>query len=53
MPPDHVSREARHLLSKMLLVDPDKRATAAQLLEDTWLKSSSKNNDKPKDNNSS
>jgi serine/threonine protein kinase len=38
-PPDHVSREARQLLSKMLVVDPDRRHTSQQLLEDAWLRS--------------
>jgi serine/threonine protein kinase len=36
-----VSKEARLLLNKMLIVDPEKRATAAMLLEDPWLKSRS------------
>lgn len=39
-PPDHMSREARQFLNKMLVVDPDRRATAAALLEDPWLRSS-------------
>ena len=30
----------------MLVVDPDKRVTAAQLLEDNWLKSKSNNPEK-------
>lgn len=38
-PPEHMSSQARHLLNKMLVVDPDKRHTAAQLLEDAWLRS--------------
>lgn len=39
-PPEHMSREARHFLNKMLMVDPDKRYTAQMLLDDPWLKSS-------------
>ena len=38
-PPDHMSKEAKNFLSKMLVVEPDRRATATQLLEDLWLKS--------------
>lgn len=54
-PPDHMSRDARQLLNKMLIVDPDRRATAGQLLEDPWLKSksSANNTDKSKDINTS
>jgi MAP/microtubule affinity-regulating kinase len=36
-PPDHLSRESKNFLSKMLVVDPARRATAAQLLEDPFL----------------
>lgn len=36
-PPDHLSKEVKHFLSKMLVVDPQRRATAAQLLEDLWI----------------
>jgi serine/threonine protein kinase len=53
LPPDHVSKEARLLLNKMLIVDPDRRATAAMLLEDSWLKSRSNPTEKPKDINTS
>jgi serine/threonine protein kinase len=38
-PPDHMSREARHFLQKMLIVEPERRYTAQQLLEDPWIKS--------------
>jgi len=38
-PPDHMSREVRHLLNRMLVVEPERRATAMQLLEDPWLRS--------------
>jgi len=34
-----MSREARNFLNRMLVVEPDKRATVAQLLEDSWLRS--------------
>ena len=38
-PPDHMSKEAKNFLSKMLVVEPERRVTASQLLEDPWLKS--------------
>lgn len=36
-PPDHLSKEAKHFLSRLLVVDPQRRATAAQLMEDPWI----------------
>lgn len=48
MPPDHMSKEAKNFLSKMLVVEPERRATVAQLLDDPWLKSS-KNPDTKKE----
>ena len=39
-PPEHMSREARHFLNRMLVVEPERRASAQQLLEDPWLRSS-------------
>jgi serine/threonine protein kinase len=33
-PPDHLSREAKNFISRLLVVDVPKRATASQLLED-------------------
>lgn len=53
MPPEHVSKEARLLLNKMLIVDPDRRATAGMLLEDPWLKSRTNNNNPAKEINNS
>lgn len=38
-PPDHMSREARNFLARMLVVEPERRATVPQLLEDPWLRS--------------
>lgn len=34
-----MSKEAKNFLSRMLVVEPDRRATASLLLEDSWLKS--------------
>ncbi|OQR87296.1 calcium/calmodulin-dependent protein kinase [Thraustotheca clavata] len=34
---DDISSEAKHFVSRMLVVDPTKRATAAQLLKDPWV----------------
>jgi serine/threonine protein kinase len=36
--PDHVSYPARSFLSKMLTVDPARRATASNLLDDPWIR---------------
>ena len=33
----HCTEHARDLVKKMLVKDPDKRPTAAQVLEHTWL----------------
>lgn len=35
--PDFVSEDAKRLLSKMLVLEPSKRATARELLVDKWL----------------
>ena len=37
-PPEHLSREARGFINRMLVVEPMRRATAFQLLEDPWIK---------------
>ena len=37
-PMDHLSNESRAFLNRMLVVDPSKRATASELLNDHWLK---------------
>ena len=37
--PDHLSHDTRLFLNRILVVEPSKRATATQLLEDPWLKS--------------
>jgi serine/threonine protein kinase len=37
-PPDHLSKDCKLFLSRMLIVDPERRGTAAKLLEDPWLK---------------
>ncbi len=34
-----MSKEAKNFLSRMLVVEPERRATASLLLEDPWLKS--------------
>ena len=39
-PPEHMSKEARNFLTRMLVVEPERRATCSQLLEDPWLRSS-------------
>lgn len=39
-PPDHMSREAKNFINRMLVVEPERRATVTQLLDDSWLKSS-------------
>lgn len=38
-PPEHLSKESRLFLNRLLVVDPSRRSTAAQLLDDIWLKS--------------
>ena len=38
--PDHLSTEAKSFISRMLVVDPSKRSTSAQLLEDPWMRGS-------------
>ncbi|CDW85791.1 protein kinase domain containing protein [Stylonychia lemnae] len=38
--PDHVSSGAKNIIQKMLNVDPNRRATAQQLIEDQWIKGS-------------
>ncbi len=35
-----MSKEARSFLSRMLVIEPERRATATMLLEDPWLRSS-------------
>lgn len=47
-PPDHMTKEARNFLSRMLVVEPERRVTAQQLLEDPWLKSSKPKEQQPK-----
>ena len=37
-PPDHLSRDAKSFLNRILIVEPSRRANAHQLLEDPWLK---------------
>lgn len=39
--PEYVSISAKHLIAKMLCVDPQKRAKASDLLKDGWFRSSS------------
>ncbi|OQR83320.1 26S proteasome non-ATPase regulatory subunit [Achlya hypogyna] len=34
---DDISTDAKHFVARMLVVDPTKRATAAQLLQDPWV----------------
>ena len=34
----HVSRQARHLVSRLLVVDPAKRLTCQQVLEHPWMR---------------
>ena len=34
-----MSKEAKNFLSRMLVVEPERRVTAHLLLEDPWLKS--------------
>ena len=36
-PPDYISQEARDLIARMLTVDPDKRATIAELRSHPWM----------------
>lgn len=35
--PEHVSPDCRNLISRMLVRQPDKRATLKQIAEDPWL----------------
>ncbi|XP_019617552.1 PREDICTED: striated muscle-specific serine/threonine-protein kinase-like [Branchiostoma belcheri] len=35
---NHISNEAKDFITKMLVVDPKKRPTASQCLEDVWIK---------------
>ena len=35
---DEVSKEAKNLIKKMILTDPDKRITPSEALEDPWFK---------------
>lgn len=37
---DHISEAAKNLVKKMLTVDPKKRVSAADALNDAWIKSS-------------
>lgn len=39
--PDYVSIAAKHLIAKMLCVDPNKRPRAGELLKDPWFRASS------------
>ena len=39
--PEYISLAARHLIAKMLSVDPNKRAKASELLKDPWFRSCS------------
>jgi carbon catabolite-derepressing protein kinase len=36
--PSHLSEETRHLLSRMLVVDPVRRATIAEIRDNAWFK---------------
>lgn len=35
--PPHISEECKELISKMLVVAPDKRATLSQIAQNAWL----------------
>ena len=37
-PPDHLSSQAKQFINRMLSVEPARRATAHQLLEDAWMR---------------
>ena len=39
--PEYISLAAKHLIAKMLCVDPNKRAKASELLKDPWFRSCS------------
>lgn len=45
-----ISNGAKDLIKKMLTVDPKKRITASEALEDPWLREDGKVSDKPLDN---
>ncbi|XP_052202313.1 calcium-dependent protein kinase 33-like isoform X2 [Diospyros lotus] len=45
-----ISTGAKDLIRKMLTMDPKKRITAAQAIEDPWLKEDGEASDKPLDN---